>query len=219
MACILKFLKKIHSPAVTVFLASHHLPIGSCLWKCSELENEIFIDMYYNFALGPSSDFTELTAKLYRTVEKNRICGFRGKISKQQLLELSKEKKNALSLREPALTCILQQLSAALFSIKHEKTRVQFLGQEDPPGEGNGNLLQYSCLENSMDGGPWCQVKPTVMNQISSSFGDVESIVLKIRDEVHNSSDIYLMRPLQIEDYKIRSKTQYKLCKLSKLKN
>ena len=23
------------------------------------------------------------------------------------------------------------------------------------PGEGNGYLLQYSCLENSMDGGAW----------------------------------------------------------------
>ena len=23
------------------------------------------------------------------------------------------------------------------------------------PGEGNGNSLQYSCLENSMDGGAW----------------------------------------------------------------
>ena len=23
------------------------------------------------------------------------------------------------------------------------------------PGEGNGNPLQYSCLENSMDGGSW----------------------------------------------------------------
>ena len=23
------------------------------------------------------------------------------------------------------------------------------------PEEGNGNPLQYSCLENSMDGGPW----------------------------------------------------------------
>ena len=23
------------------------------------------------------------------------------------------------------------------------------------PGEGNGNPLQYSCLENSMDGRPW----------------------------------------------------------------
>jgi len=24
------------------------------------------------------------------------------------------------------------------------------------PGEGSGNLLQYSCLENSMDRGAWC---------------------------------------------------------------
>ena len=23
------------------------------------------------------------------------------------------------------------------------------------PGEGNGNSLQYSCMENSMDGGTW----------------------------------------------------------------
>ena len=23
------------------------------------------------------------------------------------------------------------------------------------PGEGNGNSLQYSCLENSVDGGAW----------------------------------------------------------------
>ena len=23
------------------------------------------------------------------------------------------------------------------------------------PGEGNGYILQYSCLENSMDRGPW----------------------------------------------------------------
>ena len=27
-------------------------------------------------------------------------------------------------------------------------------GNERFPGEGNGNLLQYSCLENSMDRGP-----------------------------------------------------------------
>ena len=24
-----------------------------------------------------------------------------------------------------------------------------------PPGKGNGNLLQYSCLENSKDRGAW----------------------------------------------------------------
>ena len=28
-------------------------------------------------------------------------------------------------------------------------------GSERFPGEGNGNPLQYSCLENSMDSGAW----------------------------------------------------------------
>ena len=50
------------------------------------------------------------------------------------------------------------------------RTQVQFLGREDPlekedpgsipgsgrsPGEGNGNPLQYSCLENPTDRGAW----------------------------------------------------------------
>ena len=29
------------------------------------------------------------------------------------------------------------------------------LGQEDSPGGGHGNPLQYSCLENPMDRGTW----------------------------------------------------------------
>ena len=28
-------------------------------------------------------------------------------------------------------------------------------GSGRSPGEGNGNQLQYSCLENPMDGGAW----------------------------------------------------------------
>ena len=28
-------------------------------------------------------------------------------------------------------------------------------GSGTSPGEGNGNLLQYSCLKNPMDGGAW----------------------------------------------------------------
>ena len=28
-------------------------------------------------------------------------------------------------------------------------------GSKRSPGEGNGNPLQYSCLENPMDGGAW----------------------------------------------------------------
>ena len=36
-----------------------------------------------------------------------------------------------------------------------QETRVLSLSWEDPPAEGNGNLLQSSCLENSMDRGAW----------------------------------------------------------------
>ena len=35
------------------------------------------------------------------------------------------------------------------------ETWVRSLGWEDPPEEGNGNPLQYYCLENPMDGGVW----------------------------------------------------------------
>ena len=36
-----------------------------------------------------------------------------------------------------------------------EKTQVQSLGPEELPGEGNGNPLQCSCLENPRDRGAW----------------------------------------------------------------
>ena len=32
---------------------------------------------------------------------------------------------------------------------------VSNLGSERPPGGGNGNLFQYSCLNNPMDSKPW----------------------------------------------------------------
>ena len=34
-----------------------------------------------------------------------------------------------------------------------QETWAQPLGWEDSPGEGNGNPLQYSCLESSVDRG------------------------------------------------------------------
>ena len=36
-----------------------------------------------------------------------------------------------------------------------QETQVLSLDQEDPLGEGNGNPLQYSCLDNPMDKGAW----------------------------------------------------------------
>ena len=40
------------------------------------------------------------------------------------------------------------------------ETRVQSLGSGKFPGEGNGNPLQYPCLENPMDGGAWGGYSP-----------------------------------------------------------
>ena len=35
------------------------------------------------------------------------------------------------------------------------ETWVRSLGREDPLEKENGNPLQYSCLENPMEGGAW----------------------------------------------------------------
>ena len=39
--------------------------------------------------------------------------------------------------------------------LQMQETQVQSLIQEDPPGEGNGNPLQCSCLGNPVDKGAW----------------------------------------------------------------
>ena len=36
-----------------------------------------------------------------------------------------------------------------------QETRIRSLGLGRSPGEGDGNPLQYSCLENPMDRGAW----------------------------------------------------------------
>ena len=50
-------------------------------------------------------------------------------------------------------TSLVAQLVKTLPAVP--ETRVRSLGREDPPGEGNGNPLQYSRLENAMDRGAW----------------------------------------------------------------
>ena len=47
-----------------------------------------------------------------------------------------------------------------------QEIRVQPLGREDSPGEGNGSPLQCSLLGNRMDGGAWqATVHGVAMNQ------------------------------------------------------
>ena len=46
-------------------------------------------------------------------------------------------------------------------------------GSRRSPGEGNGYPLQYSCLENSMDGGAWqATVHGAAKSQTRPSNGD-----------------------------------------------
>ena len=46
------------------------------------------------------------------------------------------------------------------------ETLVRSLSQQDPPGGGNGNPLQYSCLENPMDREAWqATVRGVAKNQ------------------------------------------------------
>ena len=57
------------------------------------------------------------------------------------------------------MTSLSLSLSLVAQTIKNlpamRETQVQSLGFEDPPGKGNGNPLQYSCLGNLMDRGVW----------------------------------------------------------------
>ena len=50
------------------------------------------------------------------------------------------------------------------------ETWVQSLGWEDPPEE-NGNPLQYSGLENSMDYCPWGRKEADTTEQLSQTLG------------------------------------------------
>ena len=61
------------------------------------------------------------------------------------------------TLEADALTSELASLVAQRLKrlLAVQETWVQSLGWEDSPGVGNGNSLQYSCLENPMDGGAW----------------------------------------------------------------
>ena len=53
------------------------------------------------------------------------------------------------------------------------------LGWEDPLGEGNGNPLQYSCLENPRDSGAWWAAvygvaqSRTRLKQLSSMYQEL----------------------------------------------
>ena len=71
-----------------------------------------------------------------------------------------------------------------------QKTQVQSLGQEDPPGEGNGNPLQYSYLENPMHEwrslvgySPWGRKESDMTEQVNFHFSRLNGVMGVLRNQ------------------------------------
>ena len=50
-----------------------------------------------------------------------------------------------------------------------QETQVRPLGLENFPGLGNGNPLQYSCLENPMDKGAWQAMQSVGLQRVGQN--------------------------------------------------
>ena len=60
-----------------------------------------------------------------------------------------------LKIKCGTFRCVLQSGKHCKASASNEGDLGLIPGSGRCPGEGNGNPLQYSCLENPMDGGAW----------------------------------------------------------------
>ena len=60
-----------------------------------------------------------------------------------------------------------------------QETQVKSLGQEDSPGEENGNPLQYFCLENPMDGEAWWATVHGVAKSRTQLSDFTHSLIIK----------------------------------------
>ena len=69
------------------------------------------------------------------------------------------------------------------------------LGQEDPPAEGNGNLLQYPCLENSMDRGAWQAIVYGVSNKLDTT--EQLTLLLSLSEECRRCCVLYRKQVLK----------------------
>ena len=69
-------------------------------------------------------------------------------------------------------------------------------GSGRSPGEGNGNPLQYSCLENPMDGGAWWATvhgvakSRTRLSDFTHSLGEVKRVKHVTWSFEHNKHEI-----------------------------
>ena len=62
---------------------------------------------------------------------------------------------------------LIQKASLVVQMVKNLPAMWEIPGLGRSPGEGNGKPLQYSCLENSMDRGPWQAIVHVVAKRLT----------------------------------------------------
>ena len=124
----------------------------SHLWKeCCP--NSIYSPSWFHESLIISKEilreFKEAQITLYYSgCKQETVCYTHIMVSEESLI-----KRDNLQRCKATRASLVAQLVKDLPAM--QETRVQSLGWEDSPGEGNGNPLQYSCLENPMERGAW----------------------------------------------------------------
>ena len=58
------------------------------------------------------------------------------------------------------------------------------------PGEGNGNPIQYSCLENHMDGGAWCRLLSMGSQRVGHDWETSLILTLNLSTKVNHISSV-----------------------------
>ena len=80
------------------------------------------------------------------------------------------------------------------------------------PGEGNGNPLQYSYLENSMDRGVWWAIAHRVAEsdttRLSDTFTHTRSSTNTIRITQRSTPRLFIVKMMKTEDKKIRKQQE-----------
>ena len=108
----------------------------------------LYVTNYYSMTLGAQGESFKKHLSEDEVSEKPnfKVLGFTGR-----KLQCTDWKNPWLSLTSTYSASLVAQMVKNLPTM--QETWVQSLGWADPPGEGNGYPLQYSCLENSMHRG------------------------------------------------------------------
>ena len=74
-------------------------------------------------------------------------------------------------------------------------------GSERSPGVGNGNPLQYSCLGNPMDMGPW-RATARGVTKCQTRLSDLHILFQKTQDSCIRAEELYVRNSISIEQWK-----------------